>query len=86
MPDLDQRIAAEDEQRRHRRSLTFRDDAMVTAYLLLELRRANRTIVRLREVVTAALRGDSARMHAALARVRPADLEPRRLGRKLPSR
>ena len=51
------------------------DDATVT-FLLLELRRANRSLFRLRSVVDAARRGDEEGMKAALARLRPPDFLP----------
>jgi hypothetical protein len=55
-----------------------RDDTRVTAFLLIELRRASRTIARLREVALAARDGDAERLRAALGRIHPADLDPRR--------
>jgi hypothetical protein len=52
-----------------------RDDGVVTAYLLVELRKANGTIERLRSVAFAARNGDAVRLRAALARLRARDLE-----------
>lgn len=50
----------------------------VTAFLLLELRKANRTIHRLREVALAARDGDSKRLRVALMSLCARDLEWRR--------
>jgi hypothetical protein len=47
----------------------------VTTYLLIELRKANRTIERLREVALAARDGDSEKLRAALARLWARDLK-----------
>jgi hypothetical protein len=50
----------------------------VTACLLLELRKANRTIMRLRDVALAARDGDAKKLRAALVSLRPRDLDGRR--------
>jgi hypothetical protein len=50
----------------------------VSTYLLVELRRANRKLHRLRAVALAARDGDAARLRLALARLFPSDLEARR--------
>ncbi len=55
-----------------------REDAKVTVFLLMELRRANRTIQRLRKVALAVRDGDPERMRAALAQLRTIDLHPER--------
>jgi len=52
-------------------------DAAVTVYLLLELRKANRTIQRLREVGLAAQDENAVSLRAALAALHARDLERR---------
>jgi hypothetical protein len=47
-----------------------------TTYLLLQLRKANRTILRLRACARAAHEGNEEELRAALASLRPGDLEP----------
>ena len=47
-------------------------------YLLIQLRRANRTILRLREVACAAHEGDTQRLRSALETLHPPDMDPRR--------
>ncbi len=54
------------------------DGDQTTAYLLLQLRKANRTIIRLRACALAARGGDEEELRAALAALRPKDVEPRR--------
>ena len=57
----------------------------VVVSLLIELRRANRSVIRLRAVALAARDGDGPQLHAALAELRHTDLQPR-LGTSPPTR
>ena len=50
------------------------EQADVTLHLLLQLRAANRSILRLREVALAARDGDAERLRAALAKLDAVDL------------
>ncbi len=50
------------------------DGDQTTAYLLLQLRKANRTIIRLRACALAARHGNEEELRAALAALRPKDL------------
>jgi hypothetical protein len=52
------------------------DRDRTTVYLLVQLRKANRTIVRLRACVLAARDGNEEELRAALAELKPGDLEP----------
>jgi len=54
------------------------DDGVVMVYLLLELRKANRTIQRLREVALAARAHDAEKLRVALASLFARDLRRRR--------
>ncbi len=58
------------------RRLLARDVPDVTVvYLLMQLRKANRRILRLNEVVSVARDGDVQRLRSALARLRPGDVD-----------
>ena len=74
---IDPSSSSQPAEGRDRLQWTDREDPDVVAFLLVELRRANRTIARLREVVTAARDGDGARVRAALSRVHAVDLDLR---------
>ena len=52
------------------------DGRQTTVYLLLQLRKANRTIIRLRACARAARGGNEEELRAALAALRSSDLEP----------
>jgi len=62
---------------RARRLLVGDVTDVAVVYLLMQLRKANRRILRLNEVVSAARDGDVQRLRSALARLRPGDVDAR---------
>jgi hypothetical protein len=57
------------------REQALRDEDQTTAYLLLQLRKANRRVQRLRAVALAAMEGGPEQIRVALAALKPHDLD-----------